>query len=252
MEFEARLTEETCVLVLDIGGGTTDCSMVRVGPKLRHKRDRQDDVLGHSGERIGGNDYDQLLALKTVMPALGYGDHLASGLPIPNTYFVDAVSTNDVNAQQRFYAKRTMLELERLAREAQFPDGVRRLLELARSRQTYRLVSTAETAKIALSDIEQVTLELEYLEPQLAARASRDDLKASCERLLEHLAGLIDEVVAGAGQAPDVVYLTGGMSGSIIVREFLERCLPNANFVDSDHFASVTEGLAIWADRIYR
>ncbi|HEY6598552.1 MAG TPA: Hsp70 family protein, partial [Pseudomonadales bacterium] len=56
MEYEARLDREQCVLVLDIGGGTTDCSFVRVGPKRRARIERDADVLGHAGERIGGND----------------------------------------------------------------------------------------------------------------------------------------------------------------------------------------------------
>jgi hypothetical chaperone protein len=91
MEYEARLEHEECVLVLDIGGGTTDCSFVRVGPHRRATTERRADILGHAGERIGGNDYDQLLALRAIMALLGFGDELSSGLPIPNKYFVDAV-----------------------------------------------------------------------------------------------------------------------------------------------------------------
>ncbi len=252
MEYEARLSSEQCVLVLDIGGGTTDCSMVRVGPTRRDRLDRSEDVLGHSGERIGGNDYDQLLALAALMPALGFGDQLVSGLPLPNTYFVDAVSTNDVNAQQRFYARRAHVEIDRFTRESMAPTRVARLRTVQRNRQTYRLVGSAEQAKIALSESESVAMDLDYLESGLTVRAERADLRSSCERLLLHLAGLVDEVVAVAGRSPDVVYLTGGMSGSVIVREFLTRRFPDSNFVDSDHFAAVTEGLAIWANRIYR
>jgi hypothetical chaperone protein len=79
MEYEARLDHEECVLVLDIGGGTTDCSFVRVGPTRRASIERDADILGHAGERIGGNDYDQLLALRAVMGLLGYEDELLSG-----------------------------------------------------------------------------------------------------------------------------------------------------------------------------
>ena len=57
LEYETRLREEQCVLVVDIGGGTTDCSVVRVGPRRLQARNRDTDILAHSGERIGGNDY---------------------------------------------------------------------------------------------------------------------------------------------------------------------------------------------------
>ncbi len=252
MDYESRLKTEQCVLVLDIGGGTTDCSMVRVGPKRMRGIDRRDDVLGHSGERIGGNDYDQLLALASIMPELGLGDSLRSGLPIPNTYFVDAVTTNDVNAQQRFYSARTRKEVARFEREAIEPKRVRRLVRLQHRRQSYRLVGAAEQGKIALSDGVETLVDLSFLEPGLGCVATRTLMKSSCERLLVHLAGLIDAVVRDAGRSPDVIYLTGGMSGSTIVRDDLRRRMPGVEFVDGDHFASVTQGLALWAQRIFR
>jgi hypothetical chaperone protein len=252
MDYESRLESEQCILVLDIGGGTTDCSFVRVGPSRRDSVDREADVLGHGGERVGGNDYDQLLALRCLMPPLGFGDELVSGLPIPNTYFVDAVSINDVNAQQRFLSARTTQELRRFVRESKAPERIARLLDVHRRRQTHRLVRGAEQAKIELSSGARARVDLGYLEQGLGAGASRADLATSCERLLAHLYGLVSEVVRGAGRLPDVVYLTGGMSGAAIVRQFLWQRFPDANFVDGDHFAAVTAGLTLWAERIYR
>jgi hypothetical chaperone protein len=251
MEYEARLDHEECVLVLDIGGGTTDCSFVRVGPKRRSSIERNADILGHAGERIGGNDYDQLLALRAVMGLLGYEDELASGLPIPNTYFVDAVSTNDVNAQQRFYSRRTLERLDRLVAEAQFPDRIGRLRSVQTERLTYRIVRSAELAKVSLSDAEQTDIDLAYLEQGLCGMTDRRVFAQACERLLVHLEGLVTESVASAGREPDVIYLTGGMARATIVRGYLERKFPAARFVDSDHFASVTQGLALWSERLF-
>ena len=34
-------------------GGTTDCSVLRMGPSHRDQLDRSGDLLGHSGQRIG-------------------------------------------------------------------------------------------------------------------------------------------------------------------------------------------------------
>ncbi len=58
LDFEATLNEEKRVLVVDIGGGTTDCSLLLMGPQWRERADRQQSLLGHSGCRIGGNDLD--------------------------------------------------------------------------------------------------------------------------------------------------------------------------------------------------
>ena len=59
------LQEEKRVLVVDIGGGTTDCSLLLMGPQWRSRLDREASLLGHSGCRIGGNDLDIALAFKT-------------------------------------------------------------------------------------------------------------------------------------------------------------------------------------------
>ncbi len=251
MEYEARLDAEQCVLVLDIGGGTTDCSFVRVGPRRRHAKARDADILGHAGERVGGNDYDQLLALRSIMTLLGFGDHLVSGLPIPNTYFVDAVTTNDVNAQQRFYSARTRQRLEQFVLEARDASRIARLQKVQARRLTHRLVRSAERAKVDLSDVAAVTIDLTYLAQGLEARADRQRFATACERLLTHLHGLVAEALAQSSTRPDVIYLTGGMARSTIVRSYLQQAFPTTPFIDSNHFSSVTEGLTLWAARLF-
>jgi hypothetical chaperone protein len=93
--------------------------------------------------------------------------------------------------------------------------------------------------------------ELGFVEQGLTAPATRDELRVASERLLTHLAGLVDETVQAAGKTPDILYLTGGMSRSKIVREHLRTLLPGIEMVDSDHLASVTQGLTVWAQRLF-
>jgi hypothetical chaperone protein len=250
-DYEASLDREQRVLVVDIGGGTTDCSFVRVGPERRTARNREADVLGHSGERLGGNDYDQMLALKVLMPSFGMGDRLRSGLPVANSYFVDAVTINDVNAQQRFFSRATGDRFEEIRRDAVHPERFLRLIRLREGRATYRLLREAERAKIGLSDTHAVAAELDFVDPGLRIPCTRDDLATSAERLLDHLAGLIRETRTQGESEPDAIYLTGGMARSQVVRGHLERICGGTPLIDSEHFTSVTRGLAIWAGRIF-
>lgn len=251
MELEARLTREQKVLVIDIGGGTTDCSFVRIGPARRDHLDRMADVLGHTGERIGGNDYDQLLGFHALMPALGLGSHLNNGLPVPNVICMDAVSINDVTAQQRFYGAELRGRLQAYVHEAVEPLKLRRLLQLREGRMTFRFVRAAELTKIALSDAATVPTELGFLEPQLCIEVTRDQFELAAQRLLVHLKGLVSEVLRRGQVQPDAIYLTGGMARSVLVRTALAQALPNIEVIDSDHFASVTEGLTLWARRLF-
>ena len=249
MEYEDKLDQERLVLVVDIGGGTTDCSFVRVGPKRRDLLDRDDDLLGYAGERVGGNDYDQLLALTALMPLLGYQLTRRDGLPVPNAYFVDAVSTNNVVAQQQFYSARRRELLEDWMRSGVAEVG--RLIKVQQSRLTYRVANDAESLKIALTDQDEASVALDYIEKGLVAHGDRAGFRHAADRILEHLDNLISTVARQAGRAPDCFYLTGGMARATIVRKFLKERFPEVEMIDSDHFASVTEGLAIWARRVF-
>ena len=70
--------------VVDVGGGTSDFTVVRLGPSLMHKPNRADDVLATTGVHIGGTDFDRNLSMRAVMPALGLGTELIDKqLPMP-------------------------------------------------------------------------------------------------------------------------------------------------------------------------
>ena len=108
-----------------------------------------------------------------------------------------------------------------------------------------------ELGKIDLSQALHALIDLSFVEPGFAADVTRDEFAEGSERLLQRLGALIDEVVGQAGIKPDVVYLTGGMARAVIVRERLRQVLGDVPHVDSDHFASVTEGLTLHAQRIF-
>ena len=70
LDDERRLSAESTVLVVDVGGGTSDFTVVRLGPKRIQQRNRKEDVLATSGVHIGGTDFDHQLSLELVMPLL--------------------------------------------------------------------------------------------------------------------------------------------------------------------------------------
>ncbi len=61
------------MLIVDIGGGTSDFSIVRVSPQRSGLAQRKDDILANGGVHIGGTDFDRVLSLARVMPHLGFG-----------------------------------------------------------------------------------------------------------------------------------------------------------------------------------
>eukprot|EP01034_Spumella_vulgaris_P026799 gene26799-33435_t len=71
-DYESQISREELVLIADIGGGTSDFSLVRLSPERAKKAERRDDILATGGVHIGGTDFDKYLSLSAVMPLLGY------------------------------------------------------------------------------------------------------------------------------------------------------------------------------------
>lgn len=59
--------------MVDIGGGTSDFALVRLGAERARKTERREDILASGGVHIGGTDFDKYLSLASVMPTLGLG-----------------------------------------------------------------------------------------------------------------------------------------------------------------------------------
>ena len=250
-EYESTLAKETKVLVVDIGGGTTDCSMLLMGPEYTQLTDRSAHLLGHSGVRVGGNDFDIQLALKGIMPSFGLESLLKSGKPMPSNSFWQAMAINNINEQTEFYSSSNYRYLEQLQRDAQQPELIARLLALHENKLSYRMVNGAEQGKIALTDNEQTQVALFDIDDQLTVELNRSLILTSAHRELQNITEVMNEAIEQAQCQPDVVFVTGGTAKSPVLSQFLKQQMPNTQLVVGDHFGSVTAGLTRWAQRLF-
>ena len=250
-EFEASLKQETRVLVVDIGGGTSDCSLLLMGPELSRQQDRTQHLLAHSGVRIAGNDFDIQLALQGIMPSLGMNSLLKTGKPLPTGSFYQALAINNINEQTAFYSSKNRRDLVLLARDAKDSALIERLLTVHDHKLSYQLVNAAEQAKIALSEQDNFTIDLNDIDKELNAEVSKETLRAANHRTLKSIGDLMQSAVTQAQCQPDVIFVTGGTAKSPVLSEFLQQQMPNIPIIVGDHFGSVTSGLARWAEKIY-
>lgn len=251
LDFEATLNDEKRVLVVDIGGGTTDCSLLLMGPQWRQKADRQDSLLGHSGCRIGGNDLDIALAFKCLMPLLGMGGETEKGIALPVLPWWNAVAINDVPAQSDFYSAANGRMLNDLLRDARDADKVALLLKVWRQRLSYRLVRSAEESKIALSAQPDFNAELPFISDELATAISQEGLEEALNQPLARIMEQVKLALESSHETPDVIYLTGGSARSPLIKKALAAQLPGIPIAGGDDFGSVTAGLARWAQVVF-
>jgi hypothetical chaperone protein len=252
LDYENQLTEDKTVLVVDIGGGTTDCSLLRMGPTYRKIRDRQESLLGHSGCRVGGNDLDIHLAFNRLMPAFGKDSTQRNGIFIPATQFWNPIAINDVVAQTDFYMASNRRILEQLKRDAQAPELINRLLALYDQKLGYQLVLQAEQAKISMSDQHQFAAVIPLGNTSIDIDISRAQFEEAITIPANTMIELIREVLKQASDKPDVIYMTGGSARSPILRAMVEVELPGVPIVSGNYFGSVTAGLARYAQQVFQ
>jgi hypothetical chaperone protein len=250
-DYERQLKEDRVVLILDMGGGTTDCSMIKLGPSYINLDSREKCILSYSGKRIGGIDLDNKLALMTIMPHFGKNTLLTNGLPVPITLFSQAVNINDVRAQQEFSSHRTGNELTRYCKMTQ-DNRLLRLKQLRDRKLGLRLNQSAEMAKIHLSTNEKIDLPLHFIEKDLYIPISQVALGEAITDELRQFELLINESLRQAGTQPDTIFVTGGTAISPVIQTWINAIFPDVEVVIGNHFGSVTSGLVTHAQRLFR
>ena len=112
LDYERQIATEEVALIADIGGGTSDFSIVRLGPQRHGKADRAADILANDGVRIGGTDFDRQLSLGVVMPLFGFGSPMKrAGLDVPSSYFHDLATWSNIN---RMYEPRVIADIRQV------------------------------------------------------------------------------------------------------------------------------------------
>jgi hypothetical chaperone protein len=242
--YERTVQSEELVLIADIGGGTSDFSIVRIGPGRRGRADRGRDVLANAGARLGGTDFDSALNLATVMPLLGLGTHLVEkNLPMPNALYHELATWATINFAYTHKNEREVAEMVSGARE---PEKVGRLLKVIRQRLGHRLAFAVEDAKIALSGADCAALPLGFVDDGLAAMAERVDFERAIAAQTDRLYLTARSCIAAAGlgaAAIDTIFLTGGSSRVPAVRAAIARAAPSARLAAGSDFLSVALGL---------
>jgi hypothetical chaperone protein len=248
-DYESQIDREELVLIADIGGGTSDFSLVRLSPQRARKEERRDDILANGGVHIGGTDFDKYLNLSSVMPLLGYGSRLRGGAEIPSSYFFNLATWHTIN---QAYTKKMWTQLSDLARDAAEPEKLSRLQKLIDERAGHWLAMKAEEGKIALSDAEIVQLDLDRLSPPAMLELRRDQFNGAIGHLVGSVENTVLSLLRDAGVAPDAVdtvFFTGGSSGVKLLRERIGALVPSARKVEGDLFGSIGAGLALDAVR---
>ncbi len=247
---EKLIEGEKLACVVDIGGGTSDFSIIKIGRNLMRKIDRQDDILASTGVRIGGNDFDKDLALECFMPEFGFGGYTEpktkydKSIPLPTSIYRDLAVWNKINM---LYVPKEKNNAKKMLYSAAEPEKVKRLIEILEKEQGHTLLTAVEETKIYLTEKESTKVTLNFLSDKPVILANRKQFEKSLVADGKRISDSVLECLNQAQVRPEdieLVILTGGSTEVPYIQQMMISHFPTAELSQENKLSSVGLGLA--------
>jgi hypothetical chaperone protein len=258
--YGSTLDHDELILIGDFGGGTSDFSLITVGPGVRQRGRRPGDLLGSMGLGLAGDAFDARIIRKLVSPALG-ADSLARSMKkilpavpawiyanLERWHYLSFLRTNNVREILKS-ARARALEPEKIeALIAVIDDDLGYQLHQAVQRLKFEL-SRAEAAEFRFHDNPHL--------PSIDLRVpvSRAEFELWIKDDLQSIEVCVDSLLRSAGVDPrvvDRVFLTGGSSFVPAVRHIFAKRFGRERIRSGNEFTSVASGLALRAAEVLR
>lgn len=250
LKHESELADEQLALIVDIGGGTADFTLIRLSPERHGCPERAEDILSTVGVHIGGTDLDRLLSLQSMMPLLGMGSRVRNSTrELPRSTYFDLATWHRIPL---LYNRETERRIHQMQIDAEQSHKVAVLREIVELRHGHALAREVEQAKIRLSSQDSTPCQLEVLSSPLAAQISRTEFEQAIGDVNARLGECVRTALQDAqlpAAAVSRVFYTGGTSAVPLVQQGFRDLCPQASHVVGDAFGSVGLGLTIDAGR---
>lgn len=248
--YALTLEQDELLMIGDFGGGTSDFSLIRVGPGIRRRGRSGEDLLGNDGVGVAGDSFDARIIRHLVSPALGDGSAIRSWgkvLPVPTWVFRRLERWHHLSLLR---GKEIMDMLHSVRAQACEPERIQALLYLIEHDLGYRLHQAVQQVKIVLSSEQQAVFRFLDGDVYIEAPVTRAEFESWITEEIASIEHCVDRILAKAALHPrevDRVFLTGGSSFVPAVRRIFEARFGPERITYGDEFTSVARGLALRA-----
>ncbi len=246
--YERTIEKEEVVLVADLGGGTSDFTLMRLSPDRIDQRDRKSDIIGQGGIYIGGDNFDSSIMWERGTPHFGRGltyRDFSNVLEIPRSFFTNITSWEKMNF---FDSIRMQTNLKKFLYLTHNHPKFQNLVTLVNENLGYSIFQEIERTKIELGQSEQVVFAFKSHGIDLEECISRNEFSteiigADVEKIRSYLLSFLDELNIGVGEV-DTVFMTGGTSLVVPIQNFMRELFGTKAIKSGDNFNSVSNGMA--------
>jgi len=254
LAYEATLDREELILIGDFGGGTSDFSLLRVGPEVGRHRQGSERLLGNSGVGLAGDAFDARIVRKLVSPALGSNSEARSLNKILPA--VPAWIYTHLEHWHHFSFLRTnnVREILKSARvRALEPEKIEALVAVIEGDLGYQLHQAVQQVKFELSEKERAEFAFRDGRPgastiELNIPITRDQFESWITEDLAAIEHSVETLLKSSGvesRQVDRVFLTGGSSFVPAVRRIFTSRFGKDRIRGGNEFTSVAQGLAL-------
>src|SRR5271163_2597700 len=248
--YESTLDHDELILIGDFGGGTSDFSLVHVGPTVRRRESASGRIVGNAGVGIAGDAFDAKIIRHLVSPALGAGSQLRSLgkiLTVPNWVYIRLERWHHLSLLR---GREVLAMLRGVHAQSLEPEKIGALIHFIREDLGFHLHRAVQKTKSDLSNTAEATFQFSDGFANLAATVQRATFEEWISEELEKIAGCVDSLLTTSSVLPkdiDMVFLTGGSAFVPAVRRIFETRFGKQRIRGGNEFTSVARGLALKA-----
>ena len=247
LDLRRDLKQERLVLVGDFGGGTSDFTLIRIGPYAFE----ESHVLGLEGCPLAGDAIDSLFMSQKINEFFGAKARFKvplgqNHLTMPKSIIERLNLPAHIVHLKEPKTYEFIREVRRGVLHDQDREAIDRLFLLLEDQQIFSVFERIEAVKRALSDADSAIFDFNYPGLEMNLKFSRDLLEQWATPVREKIFLALDRCLSQAGvesKAVDLVCLTGGSSHLPLIRRELEARFTASKLQTSTQFHSVLSGL---------
>lgn len=255
-EFGVGVGEERVVLVADFGGGSSDFTVMCVGPRPF----RPSDVLAIGGVAVAGDALDASIMRAHV--ARNFGAEVVYKVPLGANVLTMPKPIVEHLCSPAHLSILCRQDLASFLRDVRAwslgPEDRRKLDQLAvlvEDGLGFSLFEAIEQAKRRLSSGDRADVLFDYPPIEVREPVTRAGFEAAAARDTGAILRRLDETLDAAGVAPsdvDLVCCTGGTARVPVLAAAMRHRFGEGKVRDHKGFTSVVEGLAVHARSLAR
>jgi hypothetical chaperone protein len=242
LHYELTVKEPQNVVVFDLGGGTLDITVMRVGDPAARQ------ILSTGGVGIAGDAFDQRIIERLLLYHFGRGTTWGEDdAPFPDQYTDPLVHWQTIPLLNR---PETFDFLRQAWLTSSHPRRLLALESLLMNNYAMRMVDQVERAKITLSSARFATIRLSGEDIDIWQPVTRSQFETFIAGAVKRIEACVVDTVERSGldfDEIDAVVRTGGSAQIPCFIEMMERIFGSEKVVLSSVFSGVTSGLAIRA-----